>query len=48
LTLQKDKLPSNTSTSPNDVELVDTSKRQVADRLKTYSYKIVIWTPLIQ
>ena len=49
LTLRKDKLPGSTSTSPNDVELVDTSKRQVADRLKTCPSpmeKMEIWTSL--
>ena len=49
LTLWKDKLPGSTSTGPNDVELVDTSKRQIADRLKTcpsLMVKMVIWTSL--
>ena len=51
LTLQKDKLQGSSATGPNDVKLVGTSKRQVADKLKTCSSlmdKPVTWTPLFQ
>ena len=37
LTLRKDKIQGSSATDPNDIKLVDTSKRQVIDTLKTCS-----------
>jgi len=40
LTLRKDKLEDSPAIGPNDIELGDTSKSQVKDRLKTHPFLI--------